>query len=280
MAGCLHPLLLSQFDENNNFLGNLKVRCNHCVNCKSFLSRQWAFRCILESKQHKFTWFLTLTYDDNHLRFRDLIDGETVFHVATNFKRDYQLLFKNVRSAGVIFRYFIVGEYGEKSERPHYHAVIFGPNHQEILYFKKFWDKGFVDISLANDKSIFYTTGYVQKKLYSSDRKDESVIRLPTFSQASINPPLGFETFLKLWNKGKVKTENGFYSINYNGFSYPVPRIFLNKLGKKNEILSLILKQKYDNINNMKRLNDLGVNQLDVDKFNFKFKERKRNAKI
>lgn len=42
-------------------------------------------------------------------------------------KRHYQLFFKRLRKwYGKPIRYFGTGEYGSKTQRPHYHFIIFG----------------------------------------------------------------------------------------------------------------------------------------------------------
>lgn len=274
---CLSPVYIPQFDDQHRKLGYLSVRCGKCQNCRKFYARMWSFRCVLESKQFRNSWFLTFTYDDEYLNKNIFFVGNESFSVPTLVKRDYQLLFKNVRSAGVRFRYFIAGEYGSRFGRPHFHAIVFGPDSSEILFFKKFWKKGFVDIGYCSDESSFYTAGYVQKKLYGDDKKKESVFRLPEFSQASIAPPLGFNTFLSLYNNGKVKDENGFLSICYKGFSYPVPRIFKQKLGISVPNYLLTYKRECDMINEDKRLNKLGLSLKDVELFNFRFKGDFRN---
>lgn len=75
-----------------------------------------------ERREHDLAVFLTLTYNDHHLPAG-----------GTLVKRDMQLFFKRLRmyhhynnpEAGKI-KYFMCGEYGGKTQRPHYHAIVFG----------------------------------------------------------------------------------------------------------------------------------------------------------
>jgi len=56
---------------------------------------------------------------------------ETPAHADSLIKRDVQLFVKRLRkdqdARGLAkIRYYLVGEYGDQTKRPHYHAAIFG----------------------------------------------------------------------------------------------------------------------------------------------------------
>ena len=60
-------------------------------------------------------FFITLTYDDAHLPYNQSLSV-----------RDFQLFMKRLRKEfGSGVRFFHCGEYGEKTGRPHYHAILF-----------------------------------------------------------------------------------------------------------------------------------------------------------
>lgn len=44
------------------------IPCGKCVGCRMEYSRQWANRCMLELEYHDSAYFVTLTYDDYHVR--------------------------------------------------------------------------------------------------------------------------------------------------------------------------------------------------------------------
>lgn len=85
------------------------------MGCRLSKALEWAIRAKHESLLHADNAFLTLTYSDSHLPAG-----------GTLLKRDLQLFWKRVRKAKGPFRYLACGEYGEKTNRPHYHALIFG----------------------------------------------------------------------------------------------------------------------------------------------------------
>jgi len=96
--------------------------------------------------------FVTLTYDDDHLFFAD---GS---NPVLNFKdlRDY---FKRVRkeNKSLKFKYFAVGEYGEKYGRPHFHFIAFIKTPLFVdTPFRQKWFKGTCHIKPANFANIRY----------------------------------------------------------------------------------------------------------------------------
>lgn len=76
-----------------------EIPCGHCIGCRLDYSRQWADRCLLEMKQHKESYFVTLTYDDEHLPKNEYVDTETgcCGTVATLDKKAMQLFLKRLR---------------------------------------------------------------------------------------------------------------------------------------------------------------------------------------
>jgi len=120
--------------------------------------------------------FVTLTYKDNPVSL---------------VPRDATLFLKRLRKRVGSFRYFLVGEYGDKFGRPHYHVALFGVcpliYQQEIA---QAWGQGFVHCGLLEQKSAAYIAGYVTKKMTDPDdaRLDG---RHPEFARMSLKPGIG-----------------------------------------------------------------------------------------
>lgn len=55
------------------------IPCSQCLDCRLKYSREWAARIMIEAKQYKYNYFVTLTYDDLHLDDlrRDIIFSDT-----------------------------------------------------------------------------------------------------------------------------------------------------------------------------------------------------------
>ena len=141
------------------------------------------------------------------------------------------------------FRYYIVGEYGEKSERPHYHGAFFGMDRADQEHFEAAWKDpedhepiGFVDVGDLTNDSAQYIAGYVTKKLSSEDSRMHG--RYPEFSRQSNRPGIGasaVEDLLKDFDCTSVKKHievNGDLpkDIKVNGKTYPLGRYLMEKL--------------------------------------------------
>jgi len=87
--------------------------CGQCLPCRINRRRIWAHRIMLEAGLYGDNAFITLTYDDEH----DPTSLEPK-HAQTFLKRLRHNYPKPIR-------YYLVGEYGESTDRPHYHAALF-----------------------------------------------------------------------------------------------------------------------------------------------------------
>lgn len=134
---------------------------------------------MLESLVHADTAFVTLTYRD-----------EALPPGGTLVPRHTQLWLKSLRKAAHIgLRFYLVGEYGDKSGRPHYHAIIYGlPPWSD--FFQKTWKHGMVHVGELTHDSAQYVAGYVVKKL---TKKGDPKLngKYPEFARMSNRPGIG-----------------------------------------------------------------------------------------
>lgn len=146
---------------------------------------------MLEATQHEVNTFLTLTYSDEKL--------PTDRSLVPEHLRDF---FKRLRHRGK-FRYFAVGEYGEQSLRPHYHAALFGfagcewkqtrrritccPRCSDVA---QIWGFGNVYLGQMETASAKYICGYVTKKMTQPGHPLLQG-RHPEFARMSRHPGIG-----------------------------------------------------------------------------------------
>lgn len=168
--------------------------CGQCLPCRLNKRRVWSHRIMLEAKQYEDNAFITLTYSDEHLP-----EGGTL--VPAHYQRWLKRL--RFRLQPKTIRYFIVGEYGEGTERPHYHAILFGFPHCEhaprlctkrkcavCSLVSDTWGYGLVQVGTLTHASAQYCAGYITKKLTKAD--DPRLRgRHPEFAQMSRMPGLG-----------------------------------------------------------------------------------------
>lgn len=143
---------------------------------------------MLECVKHAGNSFVTLTYDE-----KNLPPGASLDPVHT------QKWLKRLRKAlsPESIRYFLVGEYGDETKRPHYHAAIFG---MEPIsgggsdglsgVVRDTWSYGHTFTGQLNEKSAGYICGYVTKKMTS--KEDPRLKgRYPEFARMSLRPGVG-----------------------------------------------------------------------------------------
>lgn len=116
---------------------SLVIGCGQCMGCRIARSREWADRCMLELKYASSAWFLTLTYDDEHIpmsAYSDPETGELAGRCNTLARRDVQLFLMRLRKAfpESVIRFFGCGEYGPETIRPHYHMIVFNLPLQDL----------------------------------------------------------------------------------------------------------------------------------------------------
>lgn len=164
-----------------NIHGN-ELPCGRCMPCRINKKRMWTGRILLENKESRnSSTFLTLTYDDEHLPKDKSLQPKDLI--------DYINRLRHSSLGG--FRYFAVGEYGDKTARPHYHMAIFNaPAHIWAERMDKAWKKGYTKAGDIEPGSAAYIAGYCTKKMTT---KDDPRLegRYPEFSRMSKKPPLG-----------------------------------------------------------------------------------------
>lgn len=166
--------------------------CGQCLPCRINRRRKITARLVYEARKHDSTSFLTLTYSDPHLP-----DGYTLVpeHISAWRKRFAERLRSSERK---FFRYYLIGEYGDKYQRPHYHAILFGvsPDYRRLAY--DCWQKCEYERCSLDPFTVEraqYIAGYVTKKM---TKKTDPRLggRHPEFARMSLKPGLGADAML------------------------------------------------------------------------------------
>lgn len=208
-------------DDTDYILPAYELPCGHCLGCRTDHAKEWSNRLIMESQYHDSTFFVTLTYDDEHLPVVESLDDETgeYFCASTLDKRDAQLFIKRLRRAfpDDKIRYYIAGEYGPSTGRAHMHAIIFGLHLVDLQPFgrsetgnqyfisealSRIWNKGFVSVEPANEYTMRYVCAYVTTKIgahCNAEYEERGLV--PPFALMSLKPGLGCQYLLDNWDK-------------------------------------------------------------------------------
>lgn len=194
--------------------------CGRCLACRINQRRVWTHRIMLESYMHTNNSFLTLTYDDDHLPKDRSLEPEEL----QKFIKRLRFYFPEK------IRFFAVGEYGDKTKRPHYHLALFGLGVQHEEYVKKSWDKGFILLGSLTFQSASYVGGYVTKK-YVKFKDDDLKGRIPEFSRSSNRPGIGAPAMAVLRNVLKNRNMDDVPTYLRHGEKiFPLGRYLRNRL--------------------------------------------------
>jgi hypothetical protein len=172
-------------------------------------------RILHEASLNLHNSFITLTYNDAHLPGTQPDDNGNYDAEGTLKLVDFQKFMKRLRKKYPNrIRFYHCGEYVEKQRRPHYHAVLF--NHQfddlkpipgkKNLYTSKkllkLWGKGHVSVGHVTFESAAYVANYVQKKITGKNSQSHYINKhgepiQPEYSTMSRNPGIARDWFDK-----------------------------------------------------------------------------------
>lgn len=168
-----------------------EVPCGRCIGCKLDRARAWSVRITHEAQLYDSNWFATLTYRDE-----DLPESRSLEY------RHFQLFMKRLRKklrgdvegpeGNYPLRFFCAGEYGGRTGRPHFHAILFNLRlGDEVRYqngtsrsrvIEDLWSLGDVQLDAVNQRTAAYVAGYSLKKVHGQAAREhyEDVVDLRT----------------------------------------------------------------------------------------------------
>lgn len=196
----------------------LIVPCGKCPACLANQRQEWVFRLKQEYLDSKFSIFVTLTYDNEHLPD----------NMSVN-KTDVQLFHKRLRKyfpPGDL-RYYVVSEYGDHTQRPHYHGLYFFKSVYDTSFvydvFEKSWQNGFIKFGQVEEGSIVYCTKYCLKHSATPPGRTET-FRLLSKMQGGLG-----SHYLKKMSEYHIDSEQ-FNFVSQDGKTCRMPRYYRDKL--------------------------------------------------
>lgn len=194
--------------------------CGKCLNCRARSRQEWVFRLRMEYAACDFGLFVTLTYNDETLP----PDGVSV--------RDCQLFLKRLRKhyKSNTLRYYLCSEYGDHTERWHYHALLFfkGLDRKDMknIYdtIEAAWSNGFCYFGDIEEGSIVYVTKYCLKGSFVPPGKNDNFRIL-----SKMNGGIG-ANYIELNKDYHLPKLDKPRLVHYQGKTAPMPRYYRNKL--------------------------------------------------
>lgn len=181
--------------------------CGKCLACLKRWRELWSHRLMLENLCHSASAFVTLTYAEDTCP-KDMSLQPVHFELFMKRLREHCW-----RKEEKKIRFYGVGEYGEISERPHYHVLLFG--YQTCLrgqswyterrtsccsrcdLIRDIWGMGHIGLGSVTHQSVRYVCGYMTKNM--RHRHDERLKgREPEFSRKSNRPGIGYPALSEL----------------------------------------------------------------------------------
>lgn len=266
----------------------VNIACRQCVGCNQGTQREWAVRGFHEAQLHTEFWrdedthitteipnssVLTLTYNEEHLP----PDGALVHDDFQRFMKRLRIR-RNRRGDKRPLRYFMCGEYGGKTARPHFHAVMFGETfsdryteqsrdgqtNQMSYELDDLWSQApFEGAAATNigratvDDFTFagasYVAGYVAKKavkghqgpiIKTVDEFDVTrfIPKSPEYRKMSTHPGLGAEWLLKPSNLASTYSID---AVKISQWTFPVPKYYDLLLQRKRpELVSDVINNR------------------------------------
>lgn len=235
----------------------LSLPCGQCIGCKLTRSITWATRAMHEAQEHENNCFITLTYNNANIPEDYSLD-------KTHFQKFLKRLRRQIEPAKI--SYFMAGEYGDETWRPHYHALIFGYDFPDKIqvqskdvsnpYFlstqlTSLWKKGNHIITNLTFETAAYVARYCTKKITGEKAEahynriisdwDEITGEINTYQEVQLEPEYG--TMSRKPAIGKTWLEKYMgdcYPSDYlivNNRKLPIPKYYDKQLEKEDSFL-------------------------------------------
>lgn len=248
MARCISPYIIRKNDKVQ------PVPCGKCMSCRNRTIAQWSFRLQKELEASDSAHFITLTYDSKHVPISEA-------GYKTLCVRDVQLFFKRLRKAHAAtetksvyvgasgglteyisddrgcpvrpIKYLMVGEYGSRTYRPHYHIILFNA---KLELIDQAWNLGRIHYGNVTEFSVRYCLKYMCKppnfnKLPNDDRLREC---------RTMSRGLGLSYLTEeaiAFHRSDL--QNNTYIVTKGGYRIGLPRYYKNRIYTPDELKDL-----------------------------------------
>lgn len=258
MTQCLKPIHLKIDDSGRERI----VPCGKCNACLVRQRMEWAVRLQYEERKSHSSFFVTLTYDNEHLPVQEFVEPDTgaVFYNGVVDKRDVQLFMKRLRKSldikNIKLRYYLISEYGPQTFRPHYHGLFFLDSVVSVVDFHRacvsawpYCSPERLTVDFVTVERIRYCTEYCLTK------NGIPTYLTPNFRLMSRNPGIGaaYVDLMKGWH---LADESRFFSPGFDGRNVNMPRYYREKIYSKDireqhseDLSEQRLKEKIDLVN-------------------------------
>lgn len=263
---CSTPLTIRRHEGeewkiSDQYVTTRRVPCGKCVKCLKRRQAGWVFRLSEQLKVAETAAFFTLTYGENQNPSTGKLYGnnppQTENGNDTLCKKDIQKFFKRLRKRTGLknIKYFLTGEYGPTTFRPHYHAIIYNvPTYwiqRSHLFAEKIWTHGKVDIKPCNVATMTYTVSYFFKGGFKP--LDDSDDRQPNIQMQSQGLGINYIDRMEEFHQDRLDST----VTHPNGYLMAMPRYYRDRIFSDeqkyelNRIAALVNEISWDDFANI-----------------------------
>lgn len=231
-------------------IGSNLFPCGHCVACLARRQSDWTIRLSEEYKSSTSCLFVTLTYNDESIPKAILSDfahrsqAELLTRLGVDInpqecnvlsRTDIQKYMKRLRKAVEPhrFRFFLCGEYGPTTLRPHYHMILFNFPLDKVDLIKSKWSHpkskasyGFTVIDTVTPARIAYVAKYSSSSMSLPKRLRFS--KYKPFILCSRNPAIGSNYLTdKILHYHRTTLDT---TILQNGYKKAMPKYYKDRI--------------------------------------------------
>jgi hypothetical protein len=177
------------------------------------------------------SFFITLTYDSDHLMFCPNNRPTLWPSHLTNY---WKYLRKHFKTKSI--KYYACGEYGSNKKRPHYHAILFIKETkmsaiQILNIIEKAWPHGETFTGTVTGESVAYVLKYLTK--HGSVPQYRGDTRTKEFQRSSKGLGIDYLKTIRNWHQGDL-LNRGYLPLQ-GGNRSPIPRYYKDKLYTKEQ---------------------------------------------
>jgi len=224
-------------DGKGGWIYYFPADCGKCIKCLIKRKAQWSYRMVEQMNASFSAYFVTLTYDDQHLTRTDTgntinpFDHKQFIENLKEYEKPEMLDYRPYSAEEILRKYngiqedgklayYGVSEYGGKTGRSHWHYILF--NVRDTSSISMSWRMGRIQIDQCNINTIDYCLKYMVKDHEGYDY--ENRIKEKSYMSKGLGLPAMTKNLLT-----HIKTPEGNMVLNQRGQRVALPRYYRKK---------------------------------------------------
>lgn len=243
-GGCVPVMPIIGKDENGHAIyderiAKVQIPCGNCIECRQQKAREWQVRMNEEIKEHKYNYFITLTFSPEGLEEIFVKSGmKTQCNALAGYAIRHHLELWRKKNKCQLKHWYITELGHEGTERIHAHGIIFSDKKLEFKQVPgeikgmcnwEYWRYGHVFVGeYCSERSINYIVKYINKIDEVNKTFRNEIFCSPGIGKAYIEKEVAKSY------KYRPKESKDFYTLP-NGSKVKLPTYYKNKFYNEEE---------------------------------------------